>query len=603
MLHLAIFLQTGLGFLPACTQTSEKKAGLLGNSSDSDNINNLYEFAHQNLSDMDTIRKTADVLLQMGKQNPDALLKGKILKTKYYWLTGNYQNAMRTGVQTLALAQRSELNPELPVIYSMLGNLYKEKKNYPKALECAGTGLQAAEALKDTANIIYLTQLKAMFTRSYGTELKDTTFIQQSFPIYLAGLRLAESSVKFEKNRTPFYNNIAQYFLYDQKDYNKAISYAQKALANGIKHRQLASLHYTYDWLGEAYFELGQKAKGLSYLREALQIAQQVNRPYRVMEIYQVIARYHQQMGNYQQALVHFTKYDLLRDSLALLENLKLMNELEVQYQAGKKEQEINVLKQISKTRSVQITWALGVVGILLLSGVIFGLQFRTIRRKNNLLNVQNEQINEQAEKLKLLMKELHHRVKNNLQIVSSLLSLQSNRLVDEDAKKAVKVGRQRIEAMSLIHRSLYQQDNPNLVNMKEYITDLAESLMESFGLSKEELKLDLCITVAELDVDKALPLGLIINEWVTNAFKYAYHQVPEPYLQVELHHTNGLHLFIRDNGPGLPAMVWEKPQTSFGLKLVKVLSKQLNGTCAVENQNGTTFTLHIPETTLKKAG
>jgi two-component sensor histidine kinase len=278
------------------------------------------------------------------------------------------------------------------------------------------------------------------------------------------------------------------------------------------------------------------------------------------------------------------------------------MNELEIQYQAGKKDQEINVLTQKSKIRSLQMYSTLGIICILLISGVVFGLQFRTIRRKNQLLHTQNKQISEQAEQLKLLMKELHHRVKNNLQIVSSLLSLQSNRLLDEDAKQAVKVGRQRIEAMSLIHRSLYQQNNPNLVNMPEYITDLLESLMESFGVAKEQLALDLCISVAELDVDKALPLGLIINEWVTNAFKYAYPQVSEPHLQVELHQTNGIQLSIRDNGPGLPAGIWEKPQTSFGLKLVKVLSKQLNGTCAVENHHGTTFTLHIPDIIFKKA-
>ncbi|QMU27139.1 sensor histidine kinase [Adhaeribacter radiodurans] len=347
---------------------------------------------------------------------------------------------------------------------------------------------------------------------------------------------------------------------------------------------------------------MGQQAQGLRYLQQALQFAHQIKLPYRAMEIYQVIARYNQQMGNYQQALTYFTRYDLLRDSLALLENLRLMNELEVQYQAGQKDQEINVLTQKSKTRAIQMYATLGIMGILIISGIVFGLQFRTIRRKNILLNTQNEQINEQAEKLKLLMKELHHRVKNNLQIVSSLLSLQSNRLQDEDARRAVKVGRQRIEAMSLIHRSLYQQDNPNLVNMREYITDLAESLMESFGVSKGELKLDLCISVAELDVDKALPIGLIINEWVTNAFKYAYPNVPEPHLSINLQDNNGLQLLIQDNGPGLPAAVWEKPQTSFGLKLVKVLSKQLNGTCSVQNQNGTTFTLHVPETTLKKA-
>ncbi|QNF33401.1 sensor histidine kinase [Adhaeribacter swui] len=597
---LLCFLLAGLCFLPACTQT--RSTQLKVNAAHPDKIKKLYDLGYQNMRSMDTVGALADSLLHLGKTSIDARLKGKILKAKYYWLTGNYQSAMHTVLQALELAQQSQLNPELPVIYSIIGNLYKEKKNYPKALESATKGLEAARTLKDTANIIFHIRLKALFTRSYGTELKDSTLINQGFKIYLNGLTLAESSPTFEKDRIAYYNNIAQIYLTDRKDYQRAIYYAQKALAIATKYKQFTSLTYSYNWLGESYFKLGQQEQGLQYLQQALQFAQQIKLPYREMEIYQVIARCNQQRGNYQQAFAYFTRYDLLRDSLALLENLRLMNELEVQYEAGRKDQEINVLTQKSKTRAMQMYATLGIMGVLVISGVIFGLQFRTIRRKNSLLNSQNEQINEQAEKLKLLMKELHHRVKNNLQIVSSLLSLQSNRLQDEDARKAVKVGRQRIEAMSLIHRSLYQQDQPNLVNMPEYITDLVESLMESFGVDKNQLTLDLHVSVTELDVDKALPLGLIINEWVTNAFKYAYQYVPEPRLSISLHDSNGLQLHIQDNGPGLPAAIWEKPQTSFGLKLVKVLSKQLNGNCSVENHHGTTFTLHIPEKILKKA-
>ena len=190
-----------------------------------------------------------------------------------------------------------------------------------------------------------------------------------------------------------------------------------------------------------------------------------------------------------------------------------------------------------------------GMILFILLSAFLY-VQYRGIRQRNRMLADSNKKINEQSEQLKFLMKELHHRLKNNLQIVSSLLSLQSNHLSDQDAQQAVKIGQQRIEAMSLIHRSLYQQDNPNMVNMKEYVTDLVESILQSFGIDKDKFDLQLDVQITEMDVDRALPLGLIINEWVTNAFKYAYKEVQSHSLMLSLKKDREIILEIKDNGP-----------------------------------------------------
>ena len=108
-------------------------------------------------------------------------------------------------------------------------------------------------------------------------------------------------------------------------------------------------------------------------------------------------------------------------------------------------------------------------------------------------------------------------------------------------------------------------------------------------------------IAVTELDVDVAMPLGLIINEWVTNAFKHAYKMSKlEPELWIKLSLEKSLELEIKDNGTGLPGEMWERPQKSFGIKLVKVLAKQLRATCTVENNEGTVLSLHIPKTEIK---
>ncbi len=199
------------------------------------------------------------------------------------------------------------------------------------------------------------------------------------------------------------------------------------------------------------------------------------------------------------------------------------------------------------------------------------------------------------AKQIKLLMKELHHRVKNNLQIVSSLLSLQSFRITDTIAANAVREGQHRIEAMSLIHQRLYTHDNITAVNIKEYVTDLSENLMLAYGYSKTNFVLNLNINNEMMDVDKAIPLSLIINELVTNAFKYAYTTVAKPILTITLtKEQNDMQLYIADNGNGLDMEAWQNNK-GYGKELVQTFTKQLDGEITVTINGGTTFTIIFP--------
>ena len=200
------------------------------------------------------------------------------------------------------------------------------------------------------------------------------------------------------------------------------------------------------------------------------------------------------------------------------------------------------------------------------------------------------------AETLKALMRELHHRVKNNLQIVSSLLSLQSFRITDRTAAAAVREGQHRIEAMSLIHQRLYTHDNITEINIKHFVTDLSESLMQAYGFARDQFELVLNIDNEMMDVDKAIPIGLIINELMTNAFKYAYAGVQKPALHISLTKQESLlQLIVADNGKGLDTQQWHEADGSYGKELVKTFTQQLSGTLEVEVRNGTVFTLMIP--------
>lgn len=549
-----------------------------------------------NGSGSDSLLWYANRLIRLGETQRDdrIIVNGLLLKANYEWRTANHTTAMKVAMEALQKAEHHKLMQAIPVLYSIIGNLHKENENYPLALEAAEKGLQAAMLIKDTSQIIKIMLNRAMFTHSYGMSKNDPQIRKEGLDKYLEGLKIAESSPEYEQFRIPYYNNISQYYKI-AGDYPKGLLYGKKAEALAKKYHQQLSLTYTYNWLGEMYFYSGDRAKGLQYLSRALDITIAQRAPFREAEIYKVLYKCYHDAGDAEKALRAFSRSVRINDSLQVLKNTKQIGRLQIEYETEKKDQHIASLKLINleKTRTTGVI-AVGMILFVLLSAFLY-VQYHGIRKRNRMLADSNKKINEQAEQLKFLMKELHHRVKNNLQIVSSLLSLQSNHLADRDAQQAVKIGQQRIEAMSLIHRSLYQQDNPNMVNMKEYITDLVESILQSFGIGKDTFDLQLDIQITEMDVDRALPLGLIINEWVTNAFKYAYKEVRCPALMLSLKKDREIVLDIKDNGPGMAQDAWEKPRSSFGVRLVKVLSRQLNGICGIESSNGTRFSLQIP--------
>lgn len=595
--------------LVLCAASCEKKELHIPVSTADSNytiqIKNLYrQGSRYKNSGNDTLNRIAGELIRIGeiKKDTTVVINGKLLQANYEWMLSNYPKAMKLSIEALTYAEKINLEKILPEIYGTIGNIYKENDDYPSALEAAEKGLAVAQSIKDTAQIIFLMRLRAMFTHSYGTDTDNKNLQLKSLQLHLEGLRIAQSSPKFERSRIGYYDNISQYYK-NTEDYDKGIFYARKGVELAQKYDQRRSLTYSYNWLGEIFFYQGQHEKGISYLEEALQIAVSIKSAFREMEINNTLYECYHSIGNDKKALVYYKRRTKISDSLQVHKNLTQIEQLQVQYQTEKKDQQISLLAAVNRGKTKETIFVLAGLVILFVLFVFLFILYRSIRHRNILLTANNQTINEQSQKLQLLMKELHHRVKNNLQIVSSLLSLQSNYLSDKDAQRAVKMGQQRIEAMSLIHRSLYMQENPNIVNMQEYITDLLESIMQSFGIDKADFDLILNIEITEMDVDIALPLGLIINEWVTNALKYAYKDGGRPLLLLSLKPNQGILLEIKDNGPGMSYETWEKPSNSFGIKLVKVLSRQLRGECRIEQDDGTRFNLQIPLREIKKAG
>ncbi|WP_255503731.1 sensor histidine kinase [Methanothermobacter sp. KEPCO-1] len=188
-----------------------------------------------------------------------------------------------------------------------------------------------------------------------------------------------------------------------------------------------------------------------------------------------------------------------------------------------------------------------------------------------------------------VLLREIHHRVKNNLQIISSLLNLQLSRIGDEELRKIVRESQGRIKAMAMIHEHLYQSESLERVNFREYVEKLVGDIIISHGVS---VRKDLEIEDIELDLDTAIPLGLLINELVTNSIKYAF---PEGRgtITIGMRKADGsVELVVADDGVGLPEDIDPSSTDTLGLKLVSLLTDQLNGKMTLDVEGGTKFSM-----------
>lgn len=208
------------------------------------------------------------------------------------------------------------------------------------------------------------------------------------------------------------------------------------------------------------------------------------------------------------------------------------------------------------------------------------------------------EQIKASLKEKEVLLKEIHHRVKNNLQIISSLLNLQSESIKDSRILDIFKEGQNRIDSMALIHEKLYQSENLDRVEFCEYIQELASNLYYSYEAGSQDIALTINVDNVQLGIDTAIPCGLIINELVSNSLKYAFPSGRSGEIIIDLHWEDDTELIlsVSDNGIGFPQNVDFKNTESLGLQLVIALTNQLDGNIELNRDRGTEFKLTFPE-------
>ena len=364
--------------------------------------------------------------------------------------------------------------------------------------------------------------------------------------------------------------------LEGQEKYREANVYYLQYYEFAKKQSKLTPLRDANIYLAGNYLYLKEPRKALVHALEARRLSEQLESKFEYSVTLEYEASAYNLMGQHEKAYEYMRRYaHYYRDTMLNAEKVEQMEALRTQYETAQKETQIE-LQAAQLTAQQRTIWGTGtVLAIALLAG---GLLFRLTR-----------QLRKRNTEKEFLIKEIHHRVKNNLQVLSSLLHLQSRQITDETALDAVREGQNRVDAMGLIHQKLYMGNNLAGVEMKDYLHDLGDTLVDSFG-KEAQVTIHYQLDPMHLDVDTAIPLGLIINELLTNSLKYAFPTGTKGDITLALwkEDPNKLCLKVSDNGKGTLAEVTPRTSTSFGSNLVQILSKKLKGKPEITaNENG----------------
>lgn len=345
--------------------------------------------------------------------------------------------------------------------------------------------------------------------------------------------------------------------------------------------------------IGKFYIKLHRFQLAKPYLTRALKEKIFIPPLEQLRDAYLLLFKADSSLGNSTLAIREYQAATALNDSIYTIAKSRQIQEMLIKYQTEKKEQDLNVLRAQQQTqakelqRTAQVRNYTYVVLLILLA--LIGVVYSRYRLKQK----SNRQLETLVREKEWLVKEIHHRVKNNLQMVISLLNTQSQYL-DPHALRAVQDSKQRMQAIALIHQRLYQPDQQQRdIGMMEYIGELAGHLGESF-CDSVRVHFDLQVQNIRLDIAQAVPLGLILNEAITNSLKYAFPDGRPGLITISLRFDpeNNIRMTVADNGRGLPPSFDPSEAKSLGIRLIQLLAEQLDAHLTIDSHQGVSVTL-----------
>jgi two-component sensor histidine kinase len=516
-----------------------------------------------------------------------ALMKIITFEGLDHYYKSEYDLASEKYFEALELAEHNNFRLHKGILCNNLGSLYFDMKQYKKA-----------QAFYDSAYVIMTEKHNVKWLSKITGNYAGVYFMQGDMD---GAIALLEESIDYGLEAASFvsvagaYGNLAM-VLTQLNRKEEALAIFDKGLTMLDSVGDKRGVCIVKQKLGALLADMNENEKAAAVLYSTLALAHEIKHHESVMNSHLTLANYFEKTGQKDSSLAHLKLHIQWKDSVYDEKSFETISELEQKYQSAKKEANIERLEnekqqEIAKTEAKELeNWILWLgIGISLITLGFILIQLINKRKSNQLLSEKNSIIEDSLAEKEVLMREVHHRVKNNFQLVSGVLMISASKADNEKAKQALLEVRSRIQSMATTHQKLYQSDTLSEIQLKPFLNDLIDEVEMSYGEENVTLAVEIDETV--VSVDRAITIGLVVTEAMINAYKYAFKQGGN--LSIRATQTDALTLSIKDDGPGFDTAAMTD---SFGVLMVKNLIQKAQGTVAWTISNGTEVLINLPK-------
>ncbi|MBJ2175887.1 tetratricopeptide repeat protein [Aureibaculum sp. A20] len=483
---------------------------------------------------------------------------------------GNFSESLATHYKLLEIYKsRKNKNSEAYELQA-IGHLLRKVGKHKEAIEAYEDAIQLfKETIIDKIGL-------SMAYESLGNTYSELKDYPKSENFYLEALAYAKSENNSD-GIASVTENLGNLF-YEKGDYKNALEYFSEALNARENMPSKRNIAISLSTVGKTYLSLEQDDKAEEYLLKSMTIAKENDMKPELVGIYENLIKLNKKQNKFKNAFNYQTAYMVINDSILGKEKMNQMLELNAKYETEKKDTQLQLLKVETEQKEQQnrLYFTLAIAGLVI--ACLLGFFGYKNKKNNTILAKQKKLLQVALDEKNTLLKEVHHRVKNSFQIVSSLLYLQSENMEDKEGKLAIKEAENRVRSMVLVHQKLYNNEELVGIDTKEYINDLVKDIFDSHQFQKETITYELDVESIVLDIETVTPIGLILNELIINTLKHAFKEV-NSFSKLNINFAkanNQLVLTVRDNGKGFEG---EIKSSSFGIMLMKALSKKLKAT------------------------
>jgi two-component system, sensor histidine kinase PdtaS len=444
-----------------------------------------------------------------------------------------------------------------------ISNIYMKAKNYDMALQNVVKTYDMALKLGDSTRI-------AAVLRIYGNIETAMGHLDNALSKHLQACTILEK--RGDKVRLVETYMSVGHVYFQQKQYDKAEDYYNRCntLKQFFSSYGQAEFH---NKLGRLAATQGKLDKAEAAFIASLNITNSFGFKEIAVDNHIALSEIYNKNKDYSRAYQESLAANKLTEILSQEVNQKSITEAQFKFDIEKRDLEIEAQKkQLSQSKLIR--WTL-IIGLLLTSTLLY-ITWLQMRKKQ-----------EASKRVQLTIKELHHRVKNNVQTIASMMRLQARQSQDPSVSAVLLENKLRLETFSMLHQQLYQTDDIQKVDLKPFITSIIDKLQFTYTIPQENMETQIFIEDKLMDVEMAIPLGLMLNELLTNSFKYAYPSVSQLKITIEIK-DNSLH--YADNGNSLSASFDFEKNAGFGMDLIKSFAQQLKGKYKFYNAKGFSF-------------